>query len=141
MPTISFLSDPGPDQLSQIISLYRQAGWWHESAPDDPELVARIIRGSHCFLIVTLEDEIIGMGRAISDGASDAYIQDVTIKDEFRKDGLGTKVVSVLVDRLIQDHIEWIGLIAEAGSAPFYRKIGFTMMETGVPLVLVNEEV
>ncbi len=68
-----FLNHPTPNQIKQITGLYRMAGWWTQEA-DDPDLVARIVAGSHCFLIVSKETEIVGMGRAISDSASDAYI-------------------------------------------------------------------
>ena len=78
MVTYTFIVNPSPDQIRQITAMYRMEGWWSKDT-DDHDLVARITAGSHCFLVAMEGGEIIGMGRAISDRTSDAYIQDVTV--------------------------------------------------------------
>ncbi|MEW6673041.1 MAG: GNAT family N-acetyltransferase [Thermodesulfobacteriota bacterium] len=134
MLTFTFLVSPTPEQIQQIIALYRTEGWWSEG-PDDPDLVARIVAGSHCFMIVTRGRDIIGMGRAISDGASDAYIQDVTVQQTYRSRGIGTRIIEELVARLHRDGLEWIGLIAEKNSYQFYERLGFKKMPNSVPML------
>jgi len=131
----AFLIQPTPSQIRQIIALYRLAGWWGDCEPDDPEQVARIVSGSHCFLVVMREGEIVGMGRAISDRASDAYIQDVTVKPECRGQRIGTWIVEKLIERLHRDGLGWIGLIAERGSHEFYRRMGFREMPNSLPML------
>ena len=101
----------------------------------EPDLTYRIIAGSHSFLIACNEDEIVGMGRSISDRVSDAYIQDVMVKDTHRGQGIGLKIVKILMNRLCEDKMKWIGLIAEKGSEDFYRKIGFEKMQDASPMV------
>ena len=86
------------------------------------------MRGSHCFVIAEAQGRVVGMGRAISDGVSDAYIQDVVVDPAFRKRGIGGRIVADLVDRLRHDGIDWIGLGAEAGTHDFYRRAGFAEM-------------
>ena len=134
MITFTPLKNPTRDQLSQIIALYRAEGWWTEG-PDDPELVARIISGSYCFLIASRDNEIIGMGRAISDGASDSYLQDITVKASHRGNGIGSRIIELLVERLNQDGLKWIGLIAERGSHGFYQRLGFNRMPDSIPML------
>ena len=128
------LKNPSDDQIRQIISLYRAEGWWSEG-PDDPDLVARIVSGSHCFLIASTEGQIIGMGRAISDGASDAYLQDITVKKAHRGNGVGSRIIELLVERLNQDGLRWIGLIAERDSHEFYQRLGFKQMPGSTPML------
>ncbi len=123
--------------IEQITILYRQAGWW-EKRDDDPALVRCIIDGSHFFLVATENDNIIGMGRAISDRASDAYIQDVTVLSSHRKKGLGSQIVSHLVNRLEAAGLMWIGLIAEKKTNRFYERIGFQQMEDATPMKLIK---
>ena len=134
MLTFTFLVSATPEQLKQIVALYRMEGWWTE-APDNPDLVTRIIAGSHCFMVVTHGAEIVGMGRAISGGASDAYIQDVTVKKTYRSQGIGTRIIEKLVERLHQDGLAWIGLIAEKNSHQFYERLGFKRMPDALPLL------
>ncbi|MBW2545271.1 MAG: GNAT family N-acetyltransferase [Deltaproteobacteria bacterium] len=130
----SFIEKPAPDEITQITNLYRRENWWKQEG-DNPEMVRLIIAGSHCFLLVRYEDSIVGMGRAVSDGVSDAYIQDVTVMDSFRGKGIGTRIVKILIDRLEKDGINWIGLIAERGSHPFYENLGFSVMENSTPML------
>ena len=138
MLTYTYLVEPTPDQIHEIISLYRMEGWWSEET-DDPNLIARIISGSHCFIIVTKDGETVGMGRALSDGASDAYIQDVTVKKSHRGHGIGTKIIQKLVERLNADGLGWIGLIAEKNSHKFYERLGFKKMPDSVPMLRMTK--
>jgi spermidine synthase len=136
MATFSFLELPTQEQLQQIIPLYRQAGWWGDITESDPDILKQIIQGSHCFAVALHNSEIIGMGRAISDGVSDAYIQDVAVKGEYQAKGIGTRLIEMIIERLRDDNIGWIGLIAEKGSHPFYKKFGFRKMADATPLLL-----
>ena len=121
--------------LSQIRSLYRQEGWWSEKT-DHFEKRIQIISGSHCFVAaVQPPGEILGMGRAISDRASDAYIQDVAVRPEARRQGIGSAIIKLLVNRLEQDGISWIGLIAKSGAIHFYRSAGFLDMADALPML------
>ena len=138
MTVYTFAARPENDlpagYAGQIVALYRAAGWWNEGS-DDAGLVAAIVRSSHCFLAVTEDDRIVAMGRAISDGVSDAYIQDVTVRPDRRGRGIGGEIVRRLVRRLTDDGIGWIGLIAENDSREFYRRLGFSVMARSVPMV------
>ncbi|MBW1697863.1 MAG: GNAT family N-acetyltransferase [Deltaproteobacteria bacterium] len=134
MLTYTVLIKPTPDQINQITTLYRSEGWWSKPK-DDPQQVKGIISGSHLFIVAKKGDEIVGMGRAISDRSSDAYIQDVTVKREYRNQGIGTTIINELVTRLRKDGVEWIGLIAERGSHGFYSRLGFKQMPNSIPML------
>lgn len=129
-----FLSEPNKRETADIIEIYRQAGWWERE--DEEGLVLAIVAGSHCFVVAVEGEMIIGMGRAISDRASDAYIQDVTVRPSRRGAGIGSELIRTLIDRLRADGIKWIGLIAEKDSSPFYRPFGFREMPSSTPMLL-----
>jgi spermidine synthase len=137
MFSYTFLLKPTIDQIKQITQLYRNEGWWTDPE-DNPELIERMIEGSHCFMIATDGDKIIGMGRAISDRATDAYIQDVAVANTYRGNGVGTRIINELVARLREDSLDWIGLIAERGSHGFYSRLGFKQMKNSVPMLMVS---
>lgn len=130
----TFLENPTQIEIARLTELYRLAGWWKDAA-DQPSTVAAIVRGSHCFLAARQGETIVGMGRAISDRISDAYIQDVTVDPAFRHQGIGSRMVAQLVARLEADGIGWIGLIAERKTHPFYRPLGFAPMADSVPML------
>ena len=123
-----------PDScMTQITRLYREAGWW-DRRDDNPAHIRRIIDGSHFFLIAVENDQVIGMGRVISDRASDAYIQDVTVLPSRRENGIGSQIVSRLVDQVEKAGLMWIGLIAERNTAQLYERIGFQKMPDSTPM-------
>ncbi len=97
--------------------------------------IERIVSGSHCFAVAVSSEAIIGMGRAISDGASDAYIQDVTVRETERGQGIGKKIVYMLISKLEADDLDWIGLIAERNSHGFYQPLGFKPMPDAKPML------
>jgi aralkylamine N-acetyltransferase len=130
------LANPTNEQVKQIIALYRHEQWWSKDA-DDPDLVKGIIAGSHLFLAAIEDNVVVGMGRALSDRISDAYIQDITVQKEYRGRGIGTEIIRELIKRLRADGIEWIGLIAERGSHEFYSRIGFNKMSNAIPMLRI----
>jgi ribosomal protein S18 acetylase RimI-like enzyme len=126
-----------------VKKLYRQAGWWQESdqTPDGNAWIDALVKGSFCFVGAFAGSEMIGMGRAVSDGVSDAYIQDVVVMKDLRGHGIGAAIIRKIVAFLQERRIGWIGLVAEPGTQPFYRRLGFEVMEGYAPLLLKKEGV
>lgn len=123
-----------------ILALYRHAGWWQtDENPQYLVTVARIIADTFCFVIASDGDRIIGMGRAISDGISDAYIQDVTVHSDYRGRGIGKMIIGKLVEQLKESGLQWIGLVSEPGYERFYESLGFARMEGYTPFLLKQD--
>lgn len=135
--TYTFIRQAADSQITRIISLYQAAGWWTGRADENPALIRRIVTGSHCFVLACGDAGIIGMGRAISDGVSDAYIQDITVLPEFQGQGVGTGIVREILNQLRVDGLHWIGLIAARHSHPFYRKMGFEEMPAATAMLMM----
>jgi len=136
----TFLREPNERQILQIIELYQAQGWWQTRDDSREHLISRLIAGSHCFVIATDEKNIVGMGRAISDGISDAYIQDLTVLLDRRRQGIGKLILQTLLERLQTDGIAWIGLVAEPGSDTLYRHAGFREMPASIPMLMINKQ-
>jgi len=123
--------------LEQLKTLYRESNWWSENNDSvDPDLINKIIQGSFCFAVASLGSRIIGMGRAISDGVCDAYIQDVAVLPEFRGNGIGVLIMDELIFYLKSKKINWITLISEPKAVSFYERYGFSLMKDYVPFTL-----
>ena len=120
--------------MEAVKRLYEIAGWWVPGA--DEERLPRLVRGSFCFASAYDGGELVGIGRAISDGASDAYIQDVMVRPDHRGLGIGSAIVAFLRDWCQGEGIAWIGLIAAPGTREFYDRLGFRAMEAHVPMLL-----
>jgi len=127
------------NELSELLAVYQSAGWW-DTETEDYRQISTIISRSYCFAVIRIEEKIVGMARTISDGISDAYIQDVAILPEYQGLGYGKLLVDFLVEFLTDKQISWIGLIATPGAETFYRKSGFTAMENFTPMLYKKED-
>jgi ribosomal protein S18 acetylase RimI-like enzyme len=129
-------------ERSQVKKLYQEAGWWQQDdeTADDNAWIDDLVRQSFCFVGAFCGAEMIGMGRAVSDGVSDAYIQDVVVLKKFRRTGIGNKIIEKIIGFLQSRRIGWIGLIAEPGTQQFYQRLGFTPMDKYTPMLLKKKK-
>jgi spermidine synthase len=129
-------------ERSAVKKLYQDAGWWekNDETADGCTWIDILVRQSFCFVGAFLRNELIGMGRAVSDGVSDAYIQDVVVLKKFRRAGIGNRIIAKIIEFLQSRRIGWIGLIAEPGTQDFYQRLGFTPMEGYTPMLLKRKQ-
>ena len=120
----------------QVKRLYSEAGWWEPGDEQASSWIDRMVEGSFCFAGAFAGDRLVGMARAISDGASDAYIQDVTVLRDYRRQGIGRRLIAALIGCLKEKKINWIGLVAEPGSEPLYERLGFAPLVGHTPMRL-----
>ena len=125
-----FLRHASPEEMQDILVLYREAGWI--SKDECGAFLPGVLSGSFLFLAARLDGKIIGMARAISDGVSDAYIQDVVVSAAHRKQGIGKELIFRLRDELKACGVDWIGLIGAPGTENFYSKIGLEHPENHI---------
>jgi spermidine synthase len=126
--------------LEELVSLYKDAGWWKDSYGHSPEFLKGIVADSALFAGAFENNKLIGMGRALSDKASDAYIQDVAVLKAFQGRGIGKKIIQTLISGLSAWGVDWIGLIAQPGTTGFYEDLGFELLEGHVPLKLKDKK-
>jgi len=132
------LIDSWPEK--EIINLYKSAGWWKDYY--DSSKIKYMIKGSFAFAIAIdrNSNKAVGMGRVLSDGISDAYIQDLVVLQDYRGNGIGSKILEALLKYCISKKIIWIGLIAEPGQNGFYSKFKFKTLKRYIPMKYENDD-
>ncbi|MFZ2656350.1 MAG: GNAT family N-acetyltransferase [Victivallales bacterium] len=121
-----------------MIRLYKDAGWWEPEYSRNSSFLDNIVKDSYCFAAAFHKKEMVGMGRALSDGCSDAYIQDVVVLKKFRGNGIGAEIIKAIISHLHSNKIDWIGLIAQPGTESFYKELGFRRMKKHIPMKLAD---
>ncbi len=122
--------DCRPDDMRK---LYITGDWWEEDW--DAKHLKKIVEMSFAFVVAEAADgSWIGMGRLISDGVSDAYLQDIVVLTEWEGQGIGTAIVRSLLEVCNRNGITWIGTIAAPRTEYFYRKFGFAKMNGYTPM-------
>jgi predicted GNAT family acetyltransferase len=66
-------------------------------------------------------DRVVGMARLLSDGVCNAYLLDVWTQSAYRRQGVATRMVRLLMSRVPGQHI---GLQTDDAAA-FYATLGF----------------
>ncbi|HOK05128.1 MAG TPA: GNAT family N-acetyltransferase [Victivallales bacterium] len=126
-------------KVSDFKDLYKDAGWWYDEYDKNLSFINKAVKGSYCFVgAFNNKGKMIGMGRAISDGCSDAYIQDLTVLKKYRGKGIGKMIVNEIIRLLKKNGIDWIALISEPKSIGFHSKNGFMEMKKHLPMKLKN---
>ncbi|MBN3555793.1 GNAT family N-acetyltransferase [Fictibacillus nanhaiensis] len=108
-----------PIKATELITLYSNAGWWEERNEEDIEIMLKQVISVGAWR----NNILIGFARAVSDDKFRAYIEDFVIHKDFQKSGIGTKLVSKLLNEL--SHIDVISLFCEENLIPFYEKNNF----------------
>jgi len=126
--------------INEISDLYREGNWWEEEW--DATHLNDLIRGSFAFIVASdpKTGKAVGMGRVISDGVSDAYIQDLVVHQTFRGRGIGRQILNTLISECTSAGISWIGVIAEPETEEFYLPSGFQRMKEHTPMLYKKQE-
>jgi ribosomal protein S18 acetylase RimI-like enzyme len=88
-------------------------------------------QNSYAAVVAYDGDRIIGTARALSDGVCNAYIIDVWTLSDYRKQGIGRTMMSLLEEQLEGQHI----YLFSEDVPEFYRKLGFRDQPTGLSKV------
>lgn len=99
-------------------------------SPKTQEAAAIGLRNSLCCVAVldtANNNEIIGMGRLIGDGACHCQVVDICVLPQHQKQGLGKRIMTKL-DEYIQANLPpscYVNLIADGDAYRLYEQYGF----------------
>ncbi|MBH9966294.1 GNAT family N-acetyltransferase [[Bacillus] enclensis] len=114
------------DDLEEMKAVYQSVGWMKHS----PEVIKQVFESSNVIVIVKAEEQVVGFGRALSDGVFNAAIYDIVVRREFQNQGIARKIMTRLLDRL--QGVSCVHLISTSGNEEFYKKCGFRKVKTGM---------
>ena len=116
-----------PVLIKSLVELFSHEYWTDKRTIDD---VKHLLEHSYSFVMIVDEEEqeVLGFGRTLSDGYHAMMIYDVIVKNEYRKQGIGQKIVQTILDDAKK--IEIIDLLCKDYNLQFYEKIGFQKEQT-----------
>jgi len=113
-------------------TLFATTGWNKEYNLSDEELINAVSR--NWLLVAAYEGErLIGFGRVISDGVLHAMIYDLIVDPDFQGLGIGTRILTLIVERCRRGRIRDIQLFCARGKRGFYEKLGFRARTEDAP--------
>ncbi len=86
---------------------------------------------SYYHIAVYENEKLIGYIDSVSNGVTDAYIQDLMVCPDYQGKGIGTALMDKMIEYLKEKRICMISVIYEANLKPFYKRFGFYDMLCG----------
>ncbi len=86
---------------------------------------------SYYHIAVYEKDVLVGYVDCVSNGVTDAYIQDLMVRPDYQGKGLGTDLMNQMILYLKEKRIYMISVVFEEGLKTFYNKFGFYNMLCG----------
>ena len=108
----------------EIQRLYTEVEW--TAYTKDMPAVEQGYRNSLLVLAAYDNDELVGILRAVGDGFTIVFIQDILVLPEKQRQGIGTALMKALMDRY--PNVRQIELTTDntPETAAFYKSLGFT---------------
>jgi ribosomal protein S18 acetylase RimI-like enzyme len=117
-----------PSDFTALRDFLASQGWGERVK--DADRFHAIINGADRTVVALNDGRVIGFARALCDGASNGYISMVAVAAEFRRQGIGRR----LIEHLIKDdsgNITWV-LRASQESRDFWERLGFAPSEVAM---------
>ena len=104
----------------EIAGLRQSVGWNRmEEAYNNPKMK------SFYHIAAYDKDCLIGYIECVSNGVTDAYIQDIIVHPDYQGQGIGSELINRMISRLKKEPIYSITVVYEEGLQKFYEKFGF----------------
>jgi GNAT superfamily N-acetyltransferase len=106
----------------EVVHAYLSRSYWAAGVPED--VVRRSIENSLCFGVYRGEEQA-GFARVVTDRATFAYLADVFVLEEHRRQGIGKWLVEVILSHPeLQGLRRW--MLATRDAHDLYRRYAFT---------------
>jgi len=113
-----------------LFELY-QSLEWQQYLNIDAVSLSSAMKNSFRAIYVYEENLLIGTGRVISDGIINAYICGIGVDTAHRNQGIGSEILSRLVNSCEQSRLQ-IQLLCEEHLTTYYKSKGFEVFAIGM---------
>ncbi|MTK53868.1 GNAT family N-acetyltransferase [Paludibacter sp.] len=115
-----------------VVHILQSAGMAYHT----PEVHERAFNRSYTVVFVFDDENLVGFGRALSDGEYQAAIYDVAVLPDYQGKGIGKMILQTILEHTPNCNVI---LYAAPGKEKFYEKENFRRMKTGMALFVNGE--
>ena len=113
--------------FEEIFPLYEAVGWTNYTT--NPTMLKNALE--HSLFLISARDEegkLIGFLRAVGDGYSIVYIQDIIVLPEYHRQGIGTQLLRQTLEYFNEVYQIILTTDSELKTIAFYEANGFTAL-------------
>lgn len=123
---IQYIENPSVT-LEVVLSLYEAVGWTNYT--QHPEILKEAYKSSlHILGAFNKEGKLVGVLRAVGDGASILFIQDILVYPEYQHQGIGTKLLQLTLEKYKNVYQIQLATDDSKKTVSFYESNGFTSL-------------
>jgi ribosomal protein S18 acetylase RimI-like enzyme len=111
-----------PMLASDLALLFKNSGI--RRSYDDHERIQRMINNANEIVTAWDNGKLVGIIRSLTDYSYCCYISELAVDREYQGQGIGNKLLDLLIDRLGRDEIKYI-LTSSKQAIGFYIRYGF----------------
>lgn len=113
----------------ELLNLYDRVGW--TAYTRQPNTLFAAVQNSLLVITAYEEDELVGLSRAVGDGQTIIYVQDILVLPEYRRQGIGKKLFEMLLAPYPNVRQKVLLTDDTADTRAFYKSMGFTACDNG----------
>ena len=113
--------------FEEILPLYEAVGWSNYTT--NPTMLKNALE--HSLFLISARDEdgkLVGFLRAVGDGYSILYIQDIIVLPEYQRQGIGTQLLRQTLEHFKEVYQIILTTDSELKTIAFYEANGFTAL-------------
>ena len=113
--------------FEEILPLYEAVGWSNYTS--NPTMLQNALE--HSLFLISARDEdgkLVGFLRAVGDGYSILYIQDIIVLPEYQRQGIGTQLLRQTLEYFNEVYQIILTTDSELKTIAFYEANGFTAL-------------
>lgn len=112
---------------AEIIKVYTSAGL--NRPVHDAARIAEMYANSNLIATAWDGEKLVGVARSLTDFCYCCYLSDLAVKEEYKKQGIGKKLIDLTKQRLGEQVM--LLLLSAPGAMEYYPKVGFDTVHNG----------
>ena len=108
----------------ELLALYDSVGWTNYVR--HPKRLQPAYAGSLYTLAAYDGDTLVGIVRCVGDGVSIIYVQDLLVRPDYQRRGIGTSLLHAVMDHYAEVYQFVLLTDSTEKTVAFYRSLGFT---------------
>ena len=109
--------------MPEVLALYKSVGW--SMYTRDPARLERALTHSLTVLSAYEGKQLVGLIRAVGDGETILFIQDLLVLPEYQRRGIGKQLIEALLARLPEVRQRVLLTDDDPKTRSFYKAAGF----------------
>jgi len=110
-----------------VLALYDSVGW--SAYTKHPDTLMAGLAGSSTVVVAHDDGDLVGLARVISDGATICYLQDVIVRPDHQRTGLGRELVTMALAPYESVRQKMLLTDDDAAQKAFYESLGYQQVE------------